>query len=461
MLQYSPSLSWTDGVFLRPHHFQQVQQSLAMARSSERSLALPYAYGLAHLDIDETALEHFHFSIRSLQAILPGGTEVDLPRNAEVETLDLTPELSSTSTLTVYLVVPPLREGEGNLASGEAAEGAPRRYTAQPQMCYDLNAGGNEQPIMFRRLHLMLSTRPETLPGYEKLPLMRLVCRRSADGRPSLSRDASYTAPALTLHAAPELRHRLDALCSHLGNIATNLLTSLREREMQTPQRATERLEKMLKCGLVQSALQVLRQLAALPSATPQALYGELCRLLMQLAAFRPLEETPAPALYRHDDCLPLFSEVIDAIYRLTAAEATEWCVRVDLRRDAATEAWIGELKEEWLGAVRSVCVCVQSSVHPRRVADLVEAGDTFKLTAASQCNMRIRGVRLEEQRVPSPLLPAGDKRLWFCAASPHEDDTWQDIVAERRCALTWSPQILPDTQAELYLILSTSAQRS
>ncbi len=461
MLQYSPSLSWTDGVFLRPHHFQQVQQGLALARSSERSLALPYAYGLAHLDIDETALEHFHFSIQSLQAILPGGTEVDLPRNAEAEALDLTPELSTASTLTVYLAVPPLREGEGNVAGDEAAGAAPRRFTAEPQMCYDLNAGGNEQPIMFRRLKLLLSTRPEALPGYEKLPLMRLVCHRSADGRPSLSRDASYMAPSLTLSAAPELLHRLEALCSHLSHIATNLVTSLREREMQTQARATERLEKMLKCGLLQSSLQALRQLAAIPSATPQALYTELCRLLMQLAAFRPLEDVPEPALYRHDDCLPLFTEVMEAIYRLTAAEATEWCVRVELRHDETAEAWVGDLKEEWLGSVRAVCVCVLSSGHPRRVADLVEAGDAFKLTAASQCHMRIRGVRLEEQRVPSPLLPASDKRLWFCAARPLEDDTWQDIAAERRCALTWSPQILPDTQAELYLILSTPAQRS
>ena len=186
MLQYPPSLSWTDGVFLRPHHFQQAQQSHAMTRNSDLCLALPYAYGLAQLEIDETALEHFHFSIRSLQAILPGGESVDLPRNAVAEALDLSSELSSASSLTVYLAVAPLREGEDNLSAGAAAGSPPRRYEAQPQPCYDINAGGNEQPIMFRRLRLLLSTRPETLPGYEKLPLMRLRCRRSADGRPSL-----------------------------------------------------------------------------------------------------------------------------------------------------------------------------------------------------------------------------------------------------------------------------------
>lgn len=461
MLQYPPSLSWTDGVFLRPHHFQQAQQSHAMTRNSDLCLALPYAYGLAQLEIDETALEHFHFSIRSLQAILPGGESVDLPRNAVAEALDLSSELSSASSLTVYLAVAPLREGEDNLSAGAAAGSPPRRYEAQPQSCYDINAGGNEQPIMFRRLRLLLSTRPETLPGYEKLPLMRLRCRRSADGRPSLSRDESYVAPSLTLSAAPELVQRLDALCEHLDGIAVNLATSLRERDMQMPQRAVERLEKMLKSAIVQSSLCALRQLAALPSAAPQALYTELCRLLMQLAAFRPLEEAPRPALYRHDDCLPLFAQVIEAIYRLTASEATEWCVRVELQHDEAAHAWFGELKKEWLEAVRCVCVCVRSEQPPRRVADLVEAGDAFKLTAASQSSMRIRGVRLAEERMPSPLLPAGDKRLWFCSNRPEQDDTWLDIADELSCALTWSPQMLPDTQAELYLILSAPARQS
>lgn len=460
MLRYSPSLSWTDGIFLRPHHFQQDQQQLALARNSDRTLSLPYAYGLAHLEIDETALEHLHFSITSLQAILPGGAEIDLPQNACAEALDLTPSLSSASTLTVYLAIPPLRPGESNLSPALSA-GAATRYEARPADCHDLNSGGNEQPIMFRHQRLLLSTQADALPGYEKLPLIRLECHRSSDGRPTLRPDRHYVAPSLLLSASAELSNRLAALCDHLEKITVNIVTSLRERDLQLPQNACARLEKITKSAIIRSALTVLRQLAATPSATPVALYTELCRLLMQLAAFRPQEDTPAPPLYDHDDCLPGFATVLDSIYRLTAAEATEWCVRVDLTRDERAQAWTGALQDEWLSAVRAVYVSVRSSQPPRRVADHVEAGDAFKLTAASQANMRIRGVRLTEDRLPSPLLPSGEERLWFCAARPQQDDTWQDIVAERRCALTWSPQILPDTQAELYLILSTPAKHS
>lgn len=459
MLRYSPSLSWTDGIFLRPHHFQQAQQELAQARNSDRTLALPHPYGIVHLEIDTTALEHLHFCITSLQAILPGGAEIDLPHNACAAPLDLSSALSNATTLTIYLAIPPLRPGESNLSP--AGSSTPTRYEARPIDCHDINSGGNEQPIMFRNQRLMLATQPDALPGYEKLPLMRLECHRSSDGRPSLIPDRTFIAPTLRLSAAPELGNRLQALCDHLSSIVINIITSLRERDLQLPQNACARLEKMTKCAIIQSSLAVLRQLAATPSTAPVALYSELCRLLMQLAAFRPLEDTPAPALYRHDDCMPQFIAVLDAIYRLTSTEATEWCVRIDLTRDDQAQAWVGNLREEWLGAIRSVYVCVSSSQPPRRVADHVEAGDVFKLTAASQANMRIRGVRLTEERLPSPLLPSGGDRLWFCSDHPERDDTWLDITEERRCALTWSPQILPDTQAELYLILSSPSQRS
>lgn len=458
MLRYTPSISWTDGIFLRPHHFQQTQQALAQLRNSDRTLALPYPYGIAHLDIDATALEHLHLSITSLQAILPGGAEIDLPQNARVETLDLSPALSNASTLTIYLAIPPLRPGESNLSPAGSA-GTPTRYEATPADCHDLNSGGNEHPIMFRQQRLLLATQADALPGYEKLPLMRLECHRSSDGRPTLTPDRNYIPPTLLLSAAPELGKRLQALCDHLDHIVINLITSLRERDLQLPQNASVRLEKMVKSAIIQSALAVLKQQAATPSTTPVALYSELCRLLMQLAAFRPLEDSPEPPLYEHSDSMPQFSAVLDAIYRLTSAEATEWCVRVELTRD--NQAWTGELQEEWLGCVKAVYVGVRSHQPPRRVADHVEAGDVFKLTAASQANMRIRGVRLTEDRIPSPLLPPGSDRLWFCAMHPERDDTWQDIAEERRCALTWSPQILPDTEAELYLILSTPTQRS
>ena len=114
MYQNLPSLSWTEGLFLRPHHFQQEQLQHAVARRSDRALALPYTYGLISLELDKTALENGCFRAKKLQAILPGGVEVDMPGNSRADDLDLTTEISQSSHITIYAALPPLHEGERN-----------------------------------------------------------------------------------------------------------------------------------------------------------------------------------------------------------------------------------------------------------------------------------------------------------------------------------------------------------
>lgn len=457
MFQYPQSLSWTEGIFLRPHHFQQSQHEQLAARASERELALPHAWGLLSCEFDPTALEHFSLNLSRLQGILPGGTPIDLPNNAAVEPLDLSAAVNSGATgITIYAGLLPAKVGEANLSTGSEQ----RRFIPTPSNCYDENAGGNEQPIMFRNLRLLLATQAESLPGHEKMPILRLLCQRSADGRPSLQVDRSFAPPALTLQGLPELRRSLEALLVHLDKISVNIITALRNRDMQTAEMAVARMERMGKNAIIQGSKTVLRQLLDTPATPPMAVYAELGRLAMQLAAYRPLEDTPAPALYNHPDCMPQFTAVVDSIYRLTATEATEWCVRVNLEYRDDLQAALGALAAEWLDSVRAVYVSVQSSMPPRRVADKVEEGDVFKLTAASQVNGRVRGVRLAEDRLPSPLLPTDGNRLWFRADHPERDYSWQDIVEEQQCALAWSPQILPGMQAELYLILSAPVDR-
>ncbi len=454
MFKYPESLCWVEGVFLRPHHFQQNQQEQAAARASDRSLALPFPWGVKRLTPDEAALEQFSFSAETLQLILPGGAEVDLPGNATADVLDLSAAINDGARhITVYAGIAPLREGDPNMAD-TAAGAEPRRYTPVARDHFDINAGGNERPVMHRNLRVLFSTDVNALPGYEKMPLIRFEVHRDSNGRPTLLTDRNFIAPTLCIDGAPELCRRLGALFIHLEKIGMNLLSSLRNQDAKIPEKQHIRLERMMKASTVQSALCVMKHLCSSAAATPFALYGELCRLYMQLAAFRPLEDYPLPATYDHADCMPQFNDVIDAIYRLTSTEVAEWCVRVELTPHADLEALVGQLNEDWIPSIRAIYVGVDCRNQPRRIADMVEAGDAFKLTAASMATSRVRGVRLAEERYPSPLLPGDAGRLWFRAEKPETDDTWQDILSEKRCAVAWSKQMMPDVQAGLYLIL-------
>lgn len=55
-MKYPQYVHWSEGQFLQPHHFQQMQRSLIETINSERALYTPYSEGLVSIEIDEDAL---------------------------------------------------------------------------------------------------------------------------------------------------------------------------------------------------------------------------------------------------------------------------------------------------------------------------------------------------------------------------------------------------------------------
>ena len=55
-MKYPQYVHWSEGQFLQPHHFQQMQRSLIETIVSERALYTPYPEGLVSIEIDEDAL---------------------------------------------------------------------------------------------------------------------------------------------------------------------------------------------------------------------------------------------------------------------------------------------------------------------------------------------------------------------------------------------------------------------
>ncbi len=65
---------WSEGMFLRPQHFQQHDRYIEN-RIQERCANLcPYAWGLTELKIDEDLLSLGKFALTACRGILPDGT---------------------------------------------------------------------------------------------------------------------------------------------------------------------------------------------------------------------------------------------------------------------------------------------------------------------------------------------------------------------------------------------------
>ena len=77
-MRYLP-VHWSEGMFLRPHHFQASERHWAEYVSLQLAARDPCGYGIVKLDIDPVALANRQFEIRACRAVLRDGTLVDPP----------------------------------------------------------------------------------------------------------------------------------------------------------------------------------------------------------------------------------------------------------------------------------------------------------------------------------------------------------------------------------------------
>ena len=70
---------WSEGLFLRPQHFQQLERSVEMLVESRAAGALSPGWGLTSLRLDDEALKIGRLSIKSARGVMPDGTPFSIP----------------------------------------------------------------------------------------------------------------------------------------------------------------------------------------------------------------------------------------------------------------------------------------------------------------------------------------------------------------------------------------------
>src|SRR5450755_132906 len=95
---------WGEGLFLQPQHLQQQERYLERQIRASTAALTPFSYGFARLEIDTDLLMLGKFALRSASGLMPDGTALAIPGEA-----DQPPPLDLPETLrnaTIHLVLP-------------------------------------------------------------------------------------------------------------------------------------------------------------------------------------------------------------------------------------------------------------------------------------------------------------------------------------------------------------------
>lgn len=316
---------WSEGLFLRPQHFQQQDRAAEHATDLRLQSLQPYGWGMRALELDAGALARGVVQVNVARGVLPDGTPFSIP---DVDPPPPPLEVpASMRDQRILLAVPLQRPGVAAAAFPPVPLGSLARYEAAEYDAPDGNDGFTESaPMQVARLRSRLLPSGPHDGAFATLGVCRVVERR-ADGRVEL--DPAFVPPALHAPAVPPLR----AWLAELRGLVAQRTETMAQRMGQPGKGGVAEIAEFLLLMVLNRHKPVLDHLSALPVLHPERLYTASVELLGELSTFndeRRLEVTLAA--YDHDDLQATFKSVIDPLRIALGRTIDPTAIAIELR---------------------------------------------------------------------------------------------------------------------------------
>ncbi len=297
---------WSEGLFLRPQHFQQQERFLETYIEERAASLRTYPWGFREVEVERDLLSVGKLAVRRASGIFPDGTPFAMPDNDPLPPpLDIGARLRDE---VVHLAVP-LRKSSAMLGDADDADSALARYRARDYEARDILSRSNDlADLEVAALNTRMLPASDPSMDFACLPLAHVVeCR--ADGNVVL--DEAFIPTVLKTGSAPRLRTFLAELQGMLHQRGE----ALASRAVASGRGGAAEIADFLLLQTVNRYEPVIMHLATQPHCHPEELY----RLLLEMAGDLSSLTTPARrpqrfAPYRHEALRSSFEPVIQAL---------------------------------------------------------------------------------------------------------------------------------------------------
>ena len=444
---------WHEGLFLLPHHLQQLQRNLSDSNSAERRLNWAHPYGLVEARLSGDDLENMRIRFDYLHAIMPSGEEVRFPRDAELPAVDIKQAFESRSRFVVYLGLPLWFDARANcVSSGQAVDlRAKILYRVVETEVADENTGENAKAMLQRRLNARLLLEDEDRSDLEVIPLLR-VTRAAGEEVGLPQQDPEFVGPCLVLNGSAALRELVRDLSSQVLASRLELVVQVTRGGFSIDTLRGIQFEQIMRLRTLNRYGARLESLIESSNSAPFEIYVLLRELMGELAALHPDRDLFETAPYHHDNPYPVFSELAGKIRQLLRGSVAPSFLKAPftdvngLLSAALTDEHLQRPIDYFLG--------IRTKEDPQTLARLVEDADRFKLMPQSMASRAIRGVVLKEERFPPLELPAQSGLYFFRLLRGQSSRSWQQIQAEKVAVVRWTGNESADYDITLYMTL-------
>ncbi len=320
-------VSWTEGMFLKPHHFQQSDLFQDARLAYHLRTLNPFYWGVATLRIDPDALENMILRVVVCEAVLPDGLVIRFPSDARIEERSFQDEFPPAAAfLDVYLTVRALG------AEGGSAE----RFARETERRGDSLLRDNDAEIEFLvpQAQLLFASGPtdERLTGLQSIRLARV--RRTGRTAPRFELVPQHAPPAISVQAAPVLRRTVDEVLERLCAASRTFGRFRRERGAEAVGYGVGDFEQLLARQVLNQFIPALQHALVDESLHPYRVYGLLAELRGALTSYFPEEDPSTFPPYDHDDLGACYDAIAEDVRRLLERLLPVHYVELPLARD-------------------------------------------------------------------------------------------------------------------------------
>jgi type VI secretion system protein ImpJ len=311
MMKRQARVVWTKGMFLVPQLFQAQERFFEDELRFQALLARFEPWGVESLGVDEGALLHRNFSLRSCAGVLDDGSAFSMPGGGPLPEGRGFHELfpASQPYLDVFLALPERRLGERNISY---LKGPVLRFTATDEAVTD-DLDGQEETIQVARPNFRLLFGGESRDGLATVPIARIQRFKGV-----YQLDRQFIPPCVNAACATYLWDEvLKSLLDRMIFVSHQLTAERSQRSELIADFADSDIRRFWVLHLVNRAIPELQHIYGIRYCHPEDLYRFLLRFGGALCTFSPEYNPAGFPQYDHRDLSSCLIPVSQQLQRM------------------------------------------------------------------------------------------------------------------------------------------------
>lgn len=321
-MSWTSKTVWSEGMFLRPQHFQQHDRYLETLIEERCSPLQPYAWGIRELEINQEALGLGKIDISKCRAVLPDGTTVDIPNaDSAPEALELD---MKTRDQVIYVCLLQKRFGSNEISRSDS-EDQDTRLSVDVMDIRDTSVAMNvNAPIELGRKNLRLLREGDERADFACLGVIRVIEVRNDK---SVILDRTYIPPSMDCRDTSRLAAYVDELQGLLKQRAEALAARL-----GADKGGTADMGDFMLLQVINRYDPYFSHLSGLPHLHPETLYSVCTQMAGELATFTSHgKRPPAFPAYDHEDLRASFEPLMTELRRALTTVLDQTAIQIDL----------------------------------------------------------------------------------------------------------------------------------